>query len=297
MDLGPDGLDGDGEATDWVSELHWEHEPELDAPIMIVAFEGLFDAAGAATAAVSRLVDETGAGRFAQIDPDKFFDFTQRRPTIALDADLRSVVWPQNAFLAARSDDSHDLVLTAGVEPHLRWPTFADDVVTVARRCDAVMVVTLGATVGVAPHTRPLGVVASSSDPGLADRLGLATPSYEGPTGLVGVLHERLEATAIPAVSLRVAVPHYVPAPPNPEATRSLLSRLELVLGVGSSRADLDEAAVEWRRQVDAAVREDPEIAEYVAELERTVDSTDELVPSAEELADELEAWLRERGS
>lgn len=281
-----------------MSELHWDDDPELDAPLMVLAFEGLFDAAGAATTAVARLAERHGAEAFARIDPDPFFDFTQRRPEIAFDdAAVRTVVWPENHFAAASGVSGRDLVLLAGVEPHLRWPTFAEHVARVAYYCGVQVVVTLGATVGVAPHTRPLGVVASSSDPDLANRLGLAPPSYEGPTGLVGVLHDQLDRAGIPAVSLRVAVPHYVPSPPNPEATRSLLARLELVLGVDGGAEDLDDEARDWRRQVDAAVAEDPEIADYVEELERSVDSSDELVPTAEELAEELEAWLRGRQS
>jgi predicted ATP-grasp superfamily ATP-dependent carboligase len=159
----------------------------------------------------------------------------------------------------------------------------------------AESVVTLGAMAGMAPHTRPLGVVASSTNPQLAERLGLNRPSYQGPTGLIGVLHDALDRAGIPVISLRVSVPHYVPDTPNPKATRSLLRRFEQVTGIETGYADLDDAAAEWQRHVEAAVNVDSEISEYVRRLESDADETDEMLPSGDDLAAEFEAFLREQ--
>lgn len=280
-----------------MSELEWESPAELRDPIMIVAFKGLFDAAFGATSAVEHLIDFHGADRIAAIDPETFFDFTQERPEVRLnDAGLREILWPDNTVYAATIEDSdRDLVFLAGVEPHLRWRTFADHLLTVAHRTGTKMVVTLGAMVGMAPHTRPLGVVGSTTSLDLAHRLGLGQPSYEGPTGLVGALHDTLDRGGVPVISLRVSVPHYVPSPPNPEATRSLLARLELVTGIRSDHEAFVDDAARWREQVDAAVADDPEMTTYVEELERQVDSSDDLLPTGDELAAQLEAFLRDQ--
>jgi proteasome assembly chaperone (PAC2) family protein len=278
--------------------LTWHHDPDLRRPIMVLGLEGLFDAAEAATSALRRLATRHGATPLAEIDPELFFDFTQRRPTVHFDGKRRRVLaWPANTIVAAqRPDADHDLLVLAGVEPHLRWRTFTDQVADIVQRAEAEMVVTLGAMAGLAPHTRPLGVVASSTDRALADRLGLGTPSYQGPTGVVGVLHDRLASDGVPVVSLRVSVPHYVPGPPNPEAARSLLSRLELVTGIDGGHDEMHEMASDWRARVDAAVNDDDDMSEYVRHLEKQVeDEADELLPSGDDLAAQLEAFLRNR--
>ena len=190
--------------------------------------------------------------------------------------------------------DTRDLVLVSGVEPHLRWRTFADTLLELANATGTEMVITLGAMVGMAPHTRPLGVVGSAANASIADRLGLGRPSYQGPTGVVGALHDRLDSEGMPVVSLRVSVPHYVPGPPNPEATRSLLSRFELVTGVRTDHNELNAAATDWRERIDRAVENDDELAEYVSQLEQQVDES-EVMPSGDDLAAELEAFLRDQ--
>ena len=280
-----------------MTELEWEDAPELSDPIMIVAFKGLFDAAFAATGAIDHLIGFHSATRLASIDPEEFFDFTQERPEVHINDDgVREILWPDNKVHAARTPgEDRDLVFLAGVEPHLRWRSFANHLVTIAGRTGARMVVTLGAMVGMAPHTRPLGVVGSTTSEELAQRLGLGQPSYEGPTGLVGALHDALDQAAVPVISLRVSVPHYVPSPPNPEATRSLLARLELVTGIKTDHESFVDDAGRWREQVDAAVADDPEMSNYVQELERQVDNSDDLLPTGDELAAQLEAFLRDQ--
>jgi len=281
-----------------MTELRWQRSVDLQRPLVIVALEGLFDAAGAATAAIDQLVRRYQAEPFAEIDPEVFFDFTQARPVVRLADDGRRVIdWPTTtAYAAAVDGGAHDLVLVRGVEPHLRWRTFADALLELAETTGAEMVITLGAMVGLAPHTRALGVVGSAADEAVADRLGLGRPSYEGPTGLVGALHARLDDAGMPVVSLRVSVPHYVPNPPNPEATRSLLARLTLVTGIVTDHGSLDHAAAEWRRRIDAVVSDDAELTAYVQRLEVEVDRS-EILPTGDDIAAELEAFLRDRRS
>lgn len=281
-------------------ELIWHTKPTLRRPILVMALEGLFDAAEAATSSVRRLATGHDATPIADIDPERFFDFTERRPTAHFDADhQRILTWPTNTILAAaRPSEERDLVLLAGVEPHLRWRSFSSLVTEVVQTLGIDTVVTLGAMVGLAPHTRPLGVVASSTSDELVARFGLARPSYQGPTGVVGVVHHQLGRLDVAVVSLRVPVPHYVPGPPNPEAARSLLARLEAITGIGGGPADMAEMvemADEWRLRVDAAVDADADLREYVAHLEAQADNyADELLASGDDLAAQLEAFLRD---
>lgn len=277
-------------------ELVWVQQQTYRRPILVVALRGLFDAAESATTALDRLVAANDADHLADIDPETFFNFAEERPSVRLDADgKRMIEWPTNRVHGlAFPDAPHDLVVVSGIEPHLRWKTFANALIEVAEATGAEMVITVGAMVGMAPHTRPLGVVGSAANVAIADRLGLGRPSYEGPTGLVGVLHDQMDRAGIPVVSLRVSVPHYVPGPPNAEATRSLLARLELITGVPTDHAALDGPALEWRERIDTAVANDPELREYVHQLEAQVDEG-EILPSGDDLAAELEAFLRDQ--
>ncbi|MFM7044820.1 MAG: PAC2 family protein [Ilumatobacteraceae bacterium] len=270
----------------------------LHRPIMVLALRGLFDIAEVATDAVEELMSERAAPVVASIDPDPFFDFTQERPLVEFDdAEERFVRWPENEFRVVRHPGlAHDLVVLAGVEPHLRYATFADCVVQVARelRCEAV--VTLGAAAEPVPHTRPPAVVGSSTNARLASALGLSRPQYQGVTGLVGVLQTRLDAEGIPAVSLRVAVPHYLGNAKHPQSSAALLRHLEHVLGVPTSSSELDSQATSWRSVHDEAVDDDPKLADYVGRLEREYDRRLEaLMPSADDLAAEFERFLREQ--
>ncbi len=277
-----------------MSELVWHAEPATDRPLLVLAFKGLFDAAGAATDAVDRLRDRAAATKIAHIDPEQLFDFTQERPRVrVLPSGRREILWPENEFFALHDLDGRDLVVCAGVEPHLRWRSFSEHVLAVARRSGAQMVVTLGAMVGVVAHTRPLPVTGSATNPALAARLGLGSPSYEGPTGVIGTLHDLLDRAGIPVISLRVAVPHYVPSPPNPKATYALLQRFEQVTGVRTGAGRLESAAADWERQVTMAAADDAQVLSYVRRLEEQHDA-EEPLPSGDDLAAELEAFLRE---
>ena len=281
------------------SENHviWDAESTADAPILVMALEGLFDIAGAATDAVDHLAKGASSRvKVASIDPEVFFDFTQQRPIVSLDGSGGRVLqWPENDAYELTLDGAvSSLITISGIEPHLRWRTFAQAVGEIAQKSGARLVVTLGAMAGQAPHTRALGVVGSASDPVLAERLGLGRPTYQGPTGLVGALHVHLHELGLAVISLRVSVPHYVTQAPNPEATRSLLARLELVTGIETNHASFTADAAAWRAKVDAAVASDDEMRSYVQRLEALIDNSQDLLPSGDELAAQLQAWLRD---
>jgi proteasome assembly chaperone (PAC2) family protein len=209
----------------------------------------------------------------------------------------RVIDWPTTEIWSVPTESPRDLVVMTGIEPHLRWPSFADHVLEVARRSRCEMVVTVGAFIGMVPHTRPFSVTGSAVHPELARRLSLSRPTYQGPTGVVGVINARLEESSVPVISLRVEVPHYVPGPPNPKATQALLRRLEQTTGVETGYQDLDGDVSDWVTRVDRAVAADEESRDYVSRLERQVDSTEELLPTGDDLAAELEAFLRDQQS
>lgn len=270
----------------------------LHRPILVLALRGLFDIAEVATDAVDTLAEGRVATVVASIDPDPFYDFTQERPQVVMDhAEMRQVQWPENEFCVARfPGGAHDLVLLSGVEPHLRYATFADAIIRVAAELSCEMVVTLGAAPEAVPHTRAPNVVGSSTNDGLVRALGLSRPQYQGVTGLVGVLQQRLDAAGIPAVSIRVGVPHYLGNAKHPQASSALLRHLEHVLGVPTGHAALNEDAMRWRSLHDEAVAEDDQAASYVDMLERDYDRRMEAaMPSADDLAAELEKFLREQ--
>ncbi len=270
----------------------------LHRPIMVLALRGLFDIAEVATDAVDTLTAERVAPIVASVDPDPFFDFTQERPQVEFDdAEVRSIRWPENEFHIVRHPGAaHDLVVLSGVEPHLRYATFADCIISVATALGCEAVVTLGAALEAVPHTRPPQVVGSSTNDGLVRALGLSHPRYQGVTGLVGVLQTRLDQARVPAVSLRVGVPHYLGNAKHPQASLALLAHLEHVLGVPTGAAALEEDIARWRSLHDEAVAEDPQAAAYVSMLEREFDRRQEAaLPSADDLGAQFEQFLREQ--
>ena len=283
-----------------MNELIWDYDSldSLNKPVLVVAFKGLFDASGSATSALEWLMEKSESENLGEIDSETFFDFTQERPLISFDKNgERALTWPKNIIVAIRtSGNERDLLAISGIEPHLRWRTFSELLIEVVNKSNAESVITLGSMVGMTPHSRPLTVTGSSTNPELAERLNLEKPSYQGPTGIVGVLHDALDRSKIPVVSLRVSVPHYVPDSPNPKATRALLRRFEQVTGVTTEYEELDGPAADWQKQVDTAVASDDEITAYVTRLETTIDEDENLLPSGDDLAAEFEAFLREQG-
>jgi proteasome assembly chaperone (PAC2) family protein len=284
--------------ADSVSELTWYDLPELRRPLLLVAFEGMFDAAEAATGALDWIRERADAAAIGMIDPEYYYNFQEARPMVRIAEDGSRVIdWPSTEIWSATTSSARDLVVMSGVEPHLRWPSFAEHVLEVARRSRCEMVVTVGAFIGMVPHTRPFTVTGSAVHPDLARRLNLSQPTYQGPTGVVGVINARLEESSVPVISLRVEVPHYVPGAPNPKATQALLRRLEQTTGVETGYEDLDAQVSDWVSRVDRAVAADEESRDYVSRLERQVDSTEELLPTGDDLAAELEAFLRDQQS
>jgi proteasome assembly chaperone (PAC2) family protein len=277
----------------------WEARPQLNRPVMVAAFEGWNDAADAASGAVMWLRRRLKATQIAHIDPEEFYDFQATRPEVSLiEGTTRKVSWPTNECYAARVDEvGRDLVLFSGVEPNLKWRTFCSTVIGVAKETGCEMVVTLGALLADVPHTRPTRLTGTAIDPELIARLGLSHSRYEGPTGIVGVLHDFCRQAGMPSVSLWAPVPHYVASPPNPKATQALLERLSDVLAIPIGLGDLAEAAVAWEARVNELVSSDADIAGYVRQLEEREDDQldEENLPSGDTLAAELERYLRDQ--
>jgi len=285
-----------------MDRVSWQDRPPLQRPVMVAAFEGWNDAGDAASGALAWLRGRWGAKRMASIDPEEFFDFQVSRPQVSLvDGVTRQITWPANDVFSAHIEEvGRDVVLLSGVEPNLRWKTFCDTVLGVARETGCEMVVTLGALLADVPHTRPIRLTGTAAVPELIERLGLAHSRYEGPTGIVGVLHDACRGAGFPSVSLWAPVPHYVASPPNPKATKALIERLGELIGVPVGVGDLVEAAAAWEERVNELVASDPDVSSYVRQLEeRDDDQIDERdLPSGETLAAELERYLRDqRGS
>jgi proteasome assembly chaperone (PAC2) family protein len=292
---------------------------------MIAAFSGWNDAADAASDAVRWLARATNARQFAAHDIEDFRDFQAARLTVELVAGVvRTVTWPSLALSAGSLPaGGRDLVLLLGVEPNLKWRTFCDDIVGVARKTNCEMIVTLGALLGDTPHTRPIKCTGSATDEVLAARLGMQRSRYEGPTGIVGVLHDAVRRVGFASASIWAPVPHYVATPPNPTATRALLDRLSDLLDLGLDLTDLDIAASAWERSVSEVVAGDADVQSYVERLEARFDTADDApgwistddeiavevddetddedwfdedeFPSGESLAEDFERYLRDQ--
>jgi proteasome assembly chaperone (PAC2) family protein len=266
---------------------------------MITAFRGWNDGGQGASLAAGFLARTWQAARFADIDPEEFFDFQATRPHVSLvDGATRQIDWPDNAFYhAAIPGTSRDALLLLGIEPNVRWRTFTSLIADLANDLGVELVVTLGSLLADVPHTRPSPVTGSASDPELVRRLGLEQSRYEGPTGIVGVLHDAFKATGVPSASLWAAVPHYVSLAPSPRAALALCRRLGELLEADIDTSELEEASESYSQQVTEAVAADPETAAYVEELEQRAEDAVEPVdlPSGDAIAAELTRFLRDR--
>ncbi len=300
--------------------VRWNAKPTLRRPALVAAFSGWNDAADAATDGVRWLARTVEARVFATLDTEEYLDFQAARPSVELvDGVIREIQWPAFAFSAGSSPGGgRDLVLLLGVEPNLRWPMFCEDVISVARATGCEMVVTLGALLGDVPHSRPMRCTGSATDEALAARLGMERSRYEGPTGIVGVLHDSARRMGFASASIWAPVPHYVATAPNPKATHALLERLAMLLDMSLELTDLEIAASAWERSVDEVVAGDADARSYVERLEHrydeareaepeeasdeTADADDEDwldeddLPSGESLAEDFERYLREQG-
>jgi predicted ATP-grasp superfamily ATP-dependent carboligase len=283
--------------------LIWDRRPDgLRAPALVCAFEGWNDAGDAASSAVSFLATSLKASRFARVESEEFFDFQANRPCIRFaEPGRREIVWPGvEVFEALAPKAPRDLVLVQGVEPSMRWRAFCGQLIDLAEALGVQLVVSLGALLGDIPHTRPVVLTGHASDPALVARLEMQGSSYEGPTGIVGVLHTACIEAGLPSASLWASVPHYVAAATNPKAALALVRRVERLVGVSVDVSQLESAAADYERQVGLAVQSDPDIQAFVERLEQAAESEQEAsptdVPSGDVLAREFQRFLRQRG-
>ena len=282
-----------------MSELKVSHRPELNDPVLVAAFRGWNDGGQGASLAAGYLAKAWDADRFAEIDPEQFYDFQATRPMVSLEGGTtRKLEWPDNGFYHATIPDTgRDAVILIGTEPNLRWRTFATLVLELAQDLGVDRVVTFGSLLADVPHTRPAPVTAAATDERLVEELGLEPSRYEGPTGIVGVLLDAARNAGIPSLSLWAAVPHYVSLAPSPRAALALVDRFGELMDMDIDTDDLETAADEYSEQVSEAVSTDADTAAYVEELERRVDmiGDEDDLPSGDTLAAELTRFLRER--
>jgi proteasome assembly chaperone (PAC2) family protein len=276
--------------------VRWTSRPKLRRPILLAAFEGWNDAGDAASSAVGYLRDRWSATPFADIDPEEYFDFTTTRPRVEFDRDFeRQIIWPQNQFWHAPvAALDRDLVILTGTEPQLRWRSFCNDVLGVALEMGVEMVVTLGALLAEVPHSRPVSVFGTAYDDRVVEELGLSPSRYEGPTGIVGVLHMACQEAGVQSASVWAAVPTYLPGSPSPKATLALVERTAVLLDVDVPLTELEIASASYERQVNELVAEDEETADYVDQLEQRYDDELEL-DDTEDLVEQVERFLRDQ--
>jgi proteasome assembly chaperone (PAC2) family protein len=286
-----------------VDSLTWEGDlPHLRSPVMVCAFRGWNDAAAAASTALTAIAASLDAELIATVDPEDYFDFQSTRPTISMDDGItRRIDWPENNLIAVRVPTAdRDLVLVDGTEPNLRWRTFSETIATAADALGVEMVVTLGALIAEVSHTLPVPITGLASSQELVEELDLERSSYEGPTGIVGVVHDLCRQAGIKSASLWAAVPHYVAAVPNPKAALALLRRLEGLTGIAVEASELEEETTDYEEQIGRAVAANPEIEELVSRIEaEQVDllgDGGEDLPSADSIAREFQRFLRQRG-
>ena len=285
-----------------MDSLTWEGDlPHLRSPILVCAFRGWNDAAAAASTALASIANDLEGEQIASIDPEDFFDFQSTRPTITMDeGQTRRIEWPENNVFAVRVPTAdRDLVLFDGTEPNLRWRTFSETVATVADALGVEMVITLGALIAEVSHTLPVPITGLASSQELVEELELERSSYEGPTGIVGVVHDLCRQNGLDSASLWAAVPHYVAAVPNPKAALALLRRLEGLTGIAVEASELEEETEDYEEQIGRAVAANPEIEELVQRIEaEQADLMDEEgeLPNADTLAREFQRFLRQRG-
>jgi proteasome assembly chaperone (PAC2) family protein len=291
-----------------VDDVEIHKIPALRNPVMLIAFSGWNDAAEAATGAASHILgawtdaehainDQVGVvpELIADIDPEEFYDFQVNRPIVDIDeSQIRSLTWPgTQIFGLATPNFEFDLIIVRGVEPSMKWKTFTHDLLDLADDLEVQRIITLGSMLADAPHSRPITVTGSGAHPEIAKRLGVEVSRYEGPTGILGVIADACLRRGIDAISLWAAIPHYASNSPSPKATLALVNALEDFLEISLPQGDLHADSLEWESEVDELAREDSDVAEYVKALEESKDSALLSDVSGEDLARELERFLR----
>jgi proteasome assembly chaperone (PAC2) family protein len=274
-----------------------EEIDDLVDPVVIAAFEGWNDAADAASSVIDHLIRVWDARIIGAIDPEEFYDFQVNRPVVGVDAlGHRRITWPSTQVAVASPPDlDRDVILIRGIEPNMRWRQFCAELLAACDDLGGELVVTLGALLADTPHTRPIPVTGTATEPDLVDRLSLEQSTYEGPTGIVGVFQDACVRLDVPSVSYWAAVPFYVAQPPCPKATLALIGQLEDLLEVSIPLGDLPEDARAWERGVDELAEEDDDVADYVRTLEETRDTTDLPQATGEAIAREFERYLKRR--
>lgn len=271
--------------------------------MLIAGFTGWNDAGDAASTAMTTMVEAWGADVLAEIDPEMFTDFATVRPQIRLDQERnRSIVWPTVGVWSA-SLPGTDVILMLGPEPALRWRLFSEQITGIAEHFGATMALSLGALLADVPHSRPVPLVGTASDPDLIDRFELQRSQYEGPTGIVGVLHDALHRAGLPTASLWAAVPGYASQVPSPKAAMALVDRACSMIGTPAPLSGLASGALEYDERVAALIGDDEDMVEYLARLEQMNDENeateDDLTNAApidpDELMNEVEQFLRDQ--
>jgi len=287
-----------------MDDLSWDERPRLRSPALVAAFTGWNDAGDAASLAVRHMIDAWGARRVARLDPEQYFEFQATRPHVELaEGRTRRIVWPTNELWAA-SIPQGDVVLLLGTEPQLKWRTFCGQFTQAATELGVSLVVTLGALLADVPHTREVSILGTATDDQLIERFDLQRSRYEGPTGIVGVLHDAVGSAGLPSVSLWAAVPAYAPATPSPKAALALVERAVGMINLPIGRGALPGAALEYEQEVSSTVAQDEDLTAYVERLEGLADAgeldddheEDAEVPSVERLVEEVERFLRDQG-
>jgi len=265
--------------------------------VLLAAFEGWNDAGSAASQALAHLHDVWGAEQVDELDPEEYHDFQVNRPVIGPGPDgHREIVWPTTSIAVATTPHAgRQVVLVHGIEPSMRWRRYCTEILDIAAGLGVRTVVTVGALLADVPHSRPIPVTATSEEPAVRELLGLDANTYEGPTGIVGILQHEAELRGMRSLSLWAAVPHYVAHPPSPKAALAILTRIEGLLGEPIPLGELPDDAVAWQHGVDELASEDGEIAEYVRQLEEAKDTADLPEASGEAIAQEFERYLRRR--
>jgi predicted ATP-grasp superfamily ATP-dependent carboligase len=279
----------------------WDQKPKLRSPTLVCSFKGWNDAAESASSALRYLATQWDAEPIGAIDCEDFFDFQVSRPTVKLTEGLtREIEWPDFEISSAvLTVAERDVVFLVGNEPNLHWKTFGATVIGAARELGVQQVVSLGALLADVPHTRPVQVTGIAGDESMAKRLGFSQTRYEGPTGIVGVLHDACARAGLESASLWAPVPHYVAAVPSPKASLALIRRVETLLDVTLDLTGLEEASVEYERRLDEAVAAEPEVRALVERLEQQLDEADISfgdLPSGDSIAREFQRFLRDQG-
>jgi proteasome assembly chaperone (PAC2) family protein len=286
-----------------VDSLTWEGDlPQLRSPVLVCAFRGWNDAAASASTALGAIASSFDSQLVARVDPEDYFDFQATRPTISLEeGQTRRIEWPANNLIAVPIPAAdRDLVLLDGTEPNLRWRTFSEAIATAADALGIERVITLGALIAEVSHTLPVPITGLASDPEMVEALELERSNYEGPTGIVGVIHDLCRQGGIDSVSLWAAVPHYVAAIPNPKAALALLRRLEGLTGIAVEASALEEETSDYEEQIGRAIAANPEIEELVSRIEAEqvdlLNAQGDELPSADSIAREFQRFLKQRG-